>query len=100
LDDVASDLEERGVDVFDRVRPREHEVVVAALEARAAEVRGRELERLDARAHRAVVDEDALLEGLEVAALAHDITRNEKAPLGHRAGPRSTESATLGFPAL
>ena len=66
LDDVAADREERLVDRLDDVGAREDEVVVAALERLAAEVVGREVVALDVRAHRAVVDEDALGEGVEI----------------------------------
>ena len=54
------------MDRLDDVRAREDEVVVAALERLAAEVLGRQVVALDARAHRAVVDEDALGEGVQV----------------------------------
>ena len=61
LDDVAPDREERLVDRLDDVGAGEDEVVVAAFERLPAEILGREVEALDARAHRAVVDEDALV---------------------------------------
>ena len=46
------------MDLGDDVWPRDDQVVVAALERGAAEVGRRQLERLEARAHRAVEDED------------------------------------------
>ena len=69
LDDVAADGEKRLVDRLDDVGPREHEVVVAALERLAAEVLGREVMALDVRPHRAVEDEHAAREGREVRGL-------------------------------
>ena len=64
LDDVGAGREValRGSSRID-VGPREHEVLVAALEARPAEVVGGEVGGLDGGAHRAVEDEDALFQG-------------------------------------
>jgi len=50
------------VDVLDHVGPREHQILVAALFA--VEVGRGELTVLDRGAHRAVIDEDMLLERL------------------------------------
>jgi hypothetical protein len=62
------------VDRLDDVRPRDHEVIVAADEMLAAEVGGAQLEALDRRPHRAVVDEDALLQDVEVIrCVGHEI---------------------------
>ena len=66
LDDVASNFEEGFVDRLDYVGAGENEVVIAAFERLAAEIFGGEVEPLNARAHGAVVDEDAVFEGLEV----------------------------------
>ncbi len=61
LDDVGTGSQIRGVNLFDDVGPAEHEdVVVAVL---AAELVQRKVAGLDGGAHRAVVDDDALLDG-------------------------------------
>jgi hypothetical protein len=66
LQHVAASIHERGVNLFDQVGPRDHQVVAVAFGSRSAEILGGEIERVDARAHRAVEDQDALLEGFEV----------------------------------
>jgi hypothetical protein len=55
------------VDLLDHVGPREAERVVAALPARAAEVGGPQLARLDLGSHRPVEEEDVALKGIEEA---------------------------------
>ena len=69
LHDVGSGGEVLLVDALDHVRPRQHQQIVVALQvlgmvcqARAAEVGLGQLLLLDHRAHRAVEDDDALLE--------------------------------------
>ena len=63
LDDVAADGEKRLVDAADDVGPRQHEIVVTALERLAAEIRGGEVVALDVGPHGAVVDEHAIERG-------------------------------------
>jgi hypothetical protein len=63
LENVRAGLEEVGVDVFDDGGVDEDEVLVAAL--LAAVVLGGELSVEDGRAHGAVVDDDALADGIE-----------------------------------
>ncbi len=69
LDDVAAGVEVLAVNAGDGVGTRQHEKIVVALEiprvvleALAAEVRFREVAALDHRPHRAIEDEDPLLE--------------------------------------
>ena len=62
LEDVGAGSEETLVHALDDVGPRQHEVLVAALQVGAAEVVGAEVEVLDRRAHGAVEDEDPLAE--------------------------------------
>ena len=68
LDDVAADGEERLVDRLDDVGPRENEVVVAPFERLSAEIFRRRVVALDVRPHRAVEDEHALRERVEIRA--------------------------------
>ncbi len=65
LDHVAAGGKEAGVDVADDVRAAQHQQFVAAF--LAPEVVRRRLAHLDVGAHGAVVDDDALLHGLEKA---------------------------------
>ena len=60
LDHVDADVEERTVEPLDRVRFRDDEDLVAALELRAAEVVGRQLLELEVRPGRAVEDDHPL----------------------------------------
>ena len=62
LDDVGAGVEIVAMDLLDHIRPRQHEMLVAALEAGPAEVIGREVARLDGRSHGAIEDEDAFLQ--------------------------------------
>jgi hypothetical protein len=66
LDHIASNGQKRFVNRLNYVRTREHEVVITTLERLTAEILGGEVEPLDARPHRAVVYEDALIECFEV----------------------------------
>ncbi len=63
---VAPDREKALVDFTNHIRPRQHEVVVASLQGRAAKVLGRERVSLNARAHCPVVDEHSPRERVEV----------------------------------
>ena len=65
LDRVDADVEVLAVHLADEVGPREHEVLVAALERGAAEVVGAEVLALHPGAEGAVEDEDALAQGFE-----------------------------------
>src|SRR5690606_35679918 len=99
LHDVAPHFQERGMDRLDRVRPRKHEMVVAAVQLRAAEIRGAQIQRLDARAHCAVIDQDAASERCEVRAVGHAplVFQDEKSPTGRmlvRGYQRPWESMT------
>ena len=85
LDHVDADLEERVVHVRDHVGAGEHEHLVAALEVGAAEVVGAEVEVLDVGAERAVEDDDALGDGVEVGLGGHDLTSLRGGP-GDRQG--------------
>ena len=54
------------MDAADHIGAREHEVVVAAREGVAPEIAGAELRALDVRAHRAIEDERAARERVEI----------------------------------
>ena len=71
LQHVDADVQERVVHRADDVGPGEAEHLVAALEARAAEVVGGEVESLDERAEGTVEHDDALPDGLEVGLAGH-----------------------------
>src|SRR5580704_2773207 len=62
FDDVRAGFEVFFVDAEDDIRARDHEIFVAALEMRPAEVRGFQVHLLQHRAHCAIQDEDALAE--------------------------------------
>ena len=66
---VHADFEERAMDFFHGFGIRDDEVVVAAVVLLAAEMFGSQVLDLQARAHRAVEDEDFLFEGVEVTAV-------------------------------
>ena len=63
LDDVSPGLEESAVDALDGVGPGEVQALVTAVVLLAAEVVGSEVQRLDARAHGAVDDQNPLRQG-------------------------------------
>jgi hypothetical protein len=91
LHDIASSGEERLVDRANQVWPCEDQVVVAPIVFTSAEIVGGEVELLNARSHRAVEDEDALGERVEIGLvrghfMARD--RNVIAPLSNE--PMST----------
>src|SRR5262249_10475766 len=88
LDDVAANGKERLVDRLNDVGASEDQVVVAALETLPAEVvRGRVVE-LNVRTHRAIEDEDAVSDGLEIGA--------GSAGVGHRSKKKRPETRALG----
>ena len=68
LHHLAADLEERPVEVGDHVGPGVDEDLVAPLEGRPAEVVGRQSPELEVGAGGAVVDDDPLADGVEIAA--------------------------------
>ena len=68
LDDVSARVEVGRVNVLDHVRPRQRQVVDAAVPALATIVLGGELARLHLRAHAAVEEHDAVSQDLEVTA--------------------------------
>ncbi len=65
LDHVAPDIEEARVNLLDRRRLTDEQVLRAALELRAAVVLQRQVLRLETRPHRAVEDDDALFQRVE-----------------------------------
>ena len=87
LDDIAADREKRLMDAADDIGPRQHQMVVTALERLAAEIGCREVVALDVGPHGAVVDEDAIGEGLEIGG-RH---------VGCNAGSGEADHARTGF---
>src|SRR5512139_850335 len=57
------------MDRLDHVRPRDHQIIVAAVERFAAEVDRAEVARLHAGAHRAVKDDDVIGQRIKIAAV-------------------------------
>jgi hypothetical protein len=74
LDDVDADGEKVGMHLRDGVRPCEHEILVAAFEARTTEVVGTEVEILDIRAKGTVENDDTLGDDVKIRASSHDLT--------------------------
>ena len=74
-DQVGAGVPVGAVDAGHHVGAREVQVLVAALVLRAAEVRGREVGRLQHRTHRPVEDEDAFQQGLPQPAHASMVPR-------------------------
>ncbi len=62
LDDVGAGGEIRAVDAEDHVRPREHEMIVAALERSSAKIRGSQVLLLDHGTHGPVEDQYPIVE--------------------------------------
>ena len=85
LDDVDADLEEVVVHLGDDVGPGDRQEVGAALERLTPEVVGGQVECLHVGAERAVVDDDALLDEVEVLAAGHGPTRLPAPPTAERA---------------
>jgi hypothetical protein len=54
------------MDRLDDVRPREDQMIVAPLERLAAEILGRRVVQLDIRTHRAVEDQNPLIERAKI----------------------------------
>ena len=67
LDDVAANSEERLVDFPDDVGARQYEVIVAPFECLSAEIFGGKIVTLDVRPHRAVVDQHAAVQFIQIA---------------------------------
>ena len=59
FDNVATDFEKRAVNVFHRVGTSDEQILVTALETRAAEIVERQVLHLEIGAHCAVEDDDA-----------------------------------------
>ncbi len=87
LDDVHTDVEERAVEVLHDVRACHDEHLVAALELRSAEVVRSELAQLQVRAGRAVEDDDALGQQVEVSGHGPPRLPGGQAPAAAGAGP-------------
>jgi hypothetical protein len=96
LERVDADVEERRVHRLDHVRPGEAQHLVAALQRRAPEVVGPEVETLHERAERTIEDDDALVDRIEVG-LPHGRARYRWAGPGQGAfgPPPYTHAADL-----
>ena len=82
FDDVAADRQKRLVNPLNDVRPREDKMIVATLQRLPTKVIRRGMMQLNTRSHRAIEDEDALAQCLEIGMelrVSHD-ARNEKGP--------------------
>jgi hypothetical protein len=66
---IHADFEKRAVDFFHGFGIRDDEIVVASVVLFAAKMFGGQVLQLQARAHRAIEDEDFLFEGVEVTAV-------------------------------